>query len=126
MMFKQSMKVQDYEVWVHLGCLSDEQTHAQPVHVTIDIEFEQNLFGSENDRLEDAVDYVALTEVVKIQAQKKKYHLIEHLCSEISKNIFNKLQNQKIKGLLVVQVKKIRVPVENLRNGVIYKCEIKL
>jgi len=125
-MFKQSMKIQDYEVWVHLGCSDDEQTFSQPIHVSVELHFDKNVVGLETDQLRDAIDYVEVAEVIKTQAQKKKYHLVEHLCGEVIKHLFQVLKERHVKGFLTVHVKKIRVPVENLRNGVVFTCEAKL
>lgn len=120
------MKVQDYEVWVHLGCTSDEQKFTQPVHFTIEIDFHQNLKAVNSDDLEDAIDYVMLMELTKQIGQQKFYHLIEHLCYDVILRLADFLKEKHIQGNLVVHVRKIRVPVENLRNGVVFTCSTSL
>ena len=120
---KQTLKINDFEVWVHLGCLPEEQKHAQPVHFTFEINYIQNPKGSESDRIEDATDYVHLIEIIKSHAQKKNYKLIEHLNHEVFSQLVQPLQKCKILAEIKLTVRKIRVPVENLRNGVEFTCQ---
>ncbi len=80
---KQTLRINKFEVWVHLGCSIEERKHTQPVHFTLEIKFLKNLSGSETDQLTDAIDYVELAECIKTVALIKPYHLIEHLNQEI-------------------------------------------
>lgn len=123
---KQKLIIQDYEVWVHLGCTAEEQSFTQPVHFTIQITFSQNLPGGETDKLNDAIDYVELTALIKTQAMKGPFQLIERLNAQVFETLFHFLKLKKISGNLSVQIKKIRVPIENLRNGVVFVCEATL
>lgn len=125
-MIKQAMKVQDYEVWVHLGCTRDEQEFTQPVHFTVEIDFHQNLKAVNTDELSDAVDYVTLMNLIKQVAHQKFYHLVEHLCYDVTLKLADFLKEKHIQGNLVVHMRKIRVPVENLRNGVVFTCSTSL
>ncbi len=120
---KQTLKLQDYEVWVHLGCTADEQAFTQPIHFSVEIEFDQPVVGCETDRLADSVDYVELTMLIKSQSMKGPFHLIEHLTYRVFKSLIAYLKIKQTTGRLIVQAKKIRVPVENLRHGVVFTCE---
>ena len=114
--------MQDFEVWVHLGCTSDEQRFTQPVHFSLDIKFHKNLEAVYTDELKDAIDYVSLADLIKQVAEKKHYHLVEHLCHEVTIRLSSFLTEKLVQGELAVHVHKIRVPVENIRNGVIFTC----
>jgi dihydroneopterin aldolase len=120
---RQTLKVNDFEVWVHLGCGSEEQKHAQPVHFTLKIDFSKNLNGYQTDSLHDAVDYVRLTEIMKSVAMKKNYQLIEHLNHEVFIALISDIKNKDVQGEIALTIKKIRVPVENLRSGVEFTCQ---
>ena len=120
---KQTLKINDYEVWVHLGCLAEERKHLQPVHFTFEIAYVANLLGSQTDQIQDATDYVFLTEIIKTQAQKKHYHLIEHLNHEVFIELTNYLKKHNISAAVQLTIRKLRVPVENLRNGVEFSCQ---
>lgn len=120
---RQTLKVNDFEVWVHLGCGSEEQKHAQPVHFTLKIDFSKNLNGYKTDSLHDAVDYVRLTEIMKSVAMKKNYQLIEHLNHEVFVALIADIKNKDVQGEIALTIKKIRVPVENLRSGVEFTCQ---
>ncbi len=126
MVIKQKMHIKDFEVWVNLGCSTEEQKFTQPVHISLELNFKKNIQGTETDLLSDAVDYVMLTQIMKTRATQKPFHLIEHLCYEILLKITDHLKKQSIEGDLRLDVKKIRVPVENLRNGVVFSCETTL
>ncbi len=121
-MIQQFLKLQDYEVWVHLGCTSEEQKFTQPVHFSIDLRFHKNLEAVNTDDLKDAVDYVTLASIIKAVAEKKKYHLIEHLCYEALLKVADFLKEKLVQGEVAVHVHKLRVPVENLRDGVVFTC----
>lgn len=120
------MKINDYEVWVNLGCDKDEQAYLQPVLFQVRIEFEKDILAEKTDLLTDAVDYVAITNLLQESAKSKTYHLIEHLCFEASEKLFDYIQSKKIKGELLVELTKIRVPVPYLKSGVSWTCRKKL
>ena len=120
---QQTLKINDFEVWVHLGCLAEEQKHAQPVHFSFEINYSTNLLGSQTDQIEHATDYVHLIDIMKSQAQKKYYKLIEHLNHEVFSELVQHLQKCKILAEIKLTVRKLRVPVENLRNGVEFSCQ---
>lgn len=120
---KQTLKIKDFEVWVHLGCAIEEQKHSQPVEFTLNIEFSKNLAGYHTDSLHDAVDYVRLTEVMKTVASSKNYKLIEHLNHEVFKALIADIKTKDVSGEIALTIRKVRVPVENLRSGVEFTCQ---
>ncbi len=123
---KQTLKINDFEVWVHLGCLTEEQKHSQPVHFNFEINYLTQVDGSTSDNLDDATDYVAVMEIIRTTAQKKNYKLIEYLNHEVFLKLCDHLTKHKILGDVKLTVRKIRVPVENLRNGVEFSCQLTL
>ncbi len=123
---KQKLVIQDFEVWVHLGCDTEEQKFAQPVHFNVEFNFENAVLGAQTDRLEDSVDYVKITSILKMISTEKNYSLIEHLNHRVFSGVVEYLKSKKIAAELKLSVKKIRVPVENLKNGVVFSCETKL
>ncbi len=139
---RQKMCIQDFEVWVHLGCTIEEQKHAQPVHYNFELSYELSyelsiepnfgpnftgaVLGCKTDKLEDTVDYVKITSILKMISTEQAYHLIEHLNHQSFTGIVEYLKSRNVKGEVKLSVKKIRVPVENLRNGVVFSCETKL
>ncbi len=122
-MIKQTLKIKDHQVWTHLGCTTEEQKFTQPVSFTVEIKLHKNLEGANSDQLQDTIDYVMLTDAIKKVAEVKAYHLIEHLCFEVSLKLADILKQIWIQGTLIVQVHKLRVPVENLMGGVVFTCE---
>lgn len=123
---KQKMLIQDFEVWVNLGCSTEEQQHTQPVHFNLEINFENPVLGCQTDKLEDAIDYVKVTSILKMISTEKPFHLIEHLNHRAFSGVVEYLKSKNLKAEIKLSVKKIRVPVDNLRNGVVFECETKL
>lgn len=119
------LKIKDYEVEVCLGCSDEERKNPQKVLFNIEISFNQRMIAEETDRLQDSIDYVHLTEIVKDISAQKSYHMIEHLCSSVAAGIKNNLKGQ-YQGDLCIQLHKIQVPIENLHGGVQWSCKINL
>jgi dihydroneopterin aldolase len=120
---KQTLKIKDFEVWVHLGCGIEEQKHSQPVEFTLNIEFLKNLNGCVSDNLHEAIDYVRLTEIIKTVSTKKSYKLIEHLNHEVFTELIADIKTKDVSGEISLTLRKIRVPVANLRSGVEFTCQ---
>lgn len=123
---KQRLLVQDFEVWVNLGCDTEEQKFTQPVHFNLEIDFTSPVLGCQTDNLEDAIDYVKITSILKMISTEKNFSLIEHLNHRAFSGVVEYLKSKKVNAEIKLSVKKIRVPVDNLRNGVVFSCETKL
>lgn len=120
------MKINDYEVWVRLGCSQEEQSFKQPVHFNLEIEFHSNVLGETSDQLTDAIDYVAVTDLLKLSAESKSYHLIEAMCFDATEKISTYLRKNNITGQLKLSLLKLRPPVPNLNSGVTWTCQRQL
>ncbi|MBC7457318.1 MAG: dihydroneopterin aldolase [Bdellovibrionaceae bacterium] len=125
-MHQSKMKIKNYEVWVSLGCTKEEQSLSQPVLFNIDILFTSKVLAEDTDQLQDSLDYVALTDIIKAAAEKKSYHMVEHLGSSVAEALKNKINVQYSGSTLVVRTHKLRAPVKNLHNGVEWSCKLTL
>lgn len=123
---QQVMKINQYEVWISLGCSEAEQSLAQPVHFNLTLHFHENIKGCSSDQLSDTVDYVSLTDIIKKISLQKSYHLIEHLCFLVHETLIQELRNKNIKCDLTTNLKKVRPPVESLQSGVEFSCHSKI
>ncbi len=124
-LYSSVMKVNDYQVWVNLGCSIEEQECIQPVLFSLTIHFDQKIQAEVSDQLADSIDYVSLVETIQTTAQQKKYSMIEHLCFSVSEALRAKLRG-KYSGVLVTKIKKVRAPVKNLLDGVEWSCKVDL
>lgn len=120
------MKIKEYEVWVSLGCSTEEQSYKQPVLFNIQFEFSSIQNCEKSDQLQDAVDYVTVTEILKKSAESKPYQLIEHMCFEATEKVFIFLKSKNLQGHLKVELLKLRPPVPNLNAGVSWLCQRQL
>lgn len=75
--------VHDIEVECLVGTEPDERLGAQTLAVDVDVECDCRPAGR-SDRLEDAVDYVRLVEIVRERAAVSRFHLLEALASDIA------------------------------------------
>ncbi len=123
---QQTMRLNQYEVWIHLGCSEAEQSIAQPVHFNLTLQFHENIKGCQTDQLIDTIDYVSLTELVKKISLQKSYHLIEHLCCLVHEALTKELKNKNFQCYLTTNLKKVRPPVEGLLSGVEFSCHSKV
>ena len=73
--------------------------------------------------MQDAVDYVQLSEMIKSKAQSKNFQLIEHLNQQVFENLTFALKQKKILAEISLTVRKMRVPIENLMDGVEFTCQ---
>ncbi len=117
------MKINDYEVWVSLGCSKEEQSYKQPVLFNLVIEFHSPVRGETTDQLSDAIDYVAVTDLLKLSAESKSYQLIESMCFEATEKVTTYLKQQRVTGHLNLSVIKLRPPVPHLKSGVTWTCQ---
>ncbi len=120
------LKIEDLEVWVNLGCLPDEQAYKQPVLVSLKLDYSELVKAAATDDLSDANDYVRLTKIISEVASAQPYKLIEKMNDSILNSILQELKAHYFKGKVQLSVRKVRVPVENLRNGVVFTCETEL
>lgn len=119
------MRIKNYEAWVSLGCTQEEQTMVQPVLFNVEILFNSKVLAEETDQLQDSLDYVELTNVIKMVAEKKSYKMIEHMCSSVARALQQSI-GQKYKGTLIVRMQKPRAPVKHLHGGVEWSCQLSL
>ncbi len=120
---RQTLKINNFEVWVNLGCAVDEQVNLQPVHFSLEIKFLKNLSGFCTDKLTDVIDYVTLTEIIKQTATSKSFHLIEHMNYLVFEKLIYSLKQQQTFADVILTIRKLQVPVESLKDGVEFTCQ---
>lgn len=111
------LEVSNYIVQVQLGCTPAEQAMPQEVRFTVLVQFSTAPKGEENDQLDNTLCYAQICEHILKTSQEKKYHLIEHLCSQVYKSL-KKLVDSSTR--MQVCVHKVRPPVEHLAGGTRY------
>lgn len=123
---EQILRIQDFEVMVNLGYSEAEQLERQPVQFTLELKFSESVGACASDQLHDTVDYVELTQIISAVATMKNYHLIEHLNQQVLNDLTIYLKNRNVRATARLSVHKIKVPIANLKNGVIFSCETSL
>ena len=72
------IRINDLRVRTHVGVTEEERAQLQEVR--IDIELEANLeVPALSDRLENAIDYAAVTERVRAHVAESTFHLLERM-----------------------------------------------
>lgn len=123
---QQTLQLHDYEVSLHLGCSPEEQRYLQPVRFNLEIAFAANVQGAVTDRLDQAIDYSALADTIKRISKSKPYHLIEHLNLQVFEALLAYLRQHSVKGKVTLSVRKMQVPIENLKSGAVFICSEQL
>lgn len=121
----QKILIENFEVSVKLGCYPEEKESAQPVFFTVELIFDSELRCARTDDIGDAVDYVEISEVLKKTAQSRHFSLVESLNFTAAAAVTEYLKSGPNRGIMRICTRKIRVPVEGLKNGVAVSCEIK-
>lgn len=124
MMRQSEMKIKNYEVWVSLGCSAEERSLAQPVLFNVEIVFTAKVLAEHTDQLQDSLDYVELTDMIKSVAEKKSYNMVEHLGFSVMEALQQKVIRQYPGSTLIVRAHKLRAPVKNLHDGVEWSCKL--
>ena len=122
----QTMRIQEFEAMVNLGTTPIEQHERQPVQFTLEIKFSEPVMAAVTDELHDAIDYIELTQIITAVTSMKSYHLIEHLNQQVFNDLILYLKNKNVKAGVKLTIKKLKVPIQNLRNGVTFSCETNL
>ena len=125
-MHDSEMKIKNFEVDVSLGCTVAEQSLLQPVRFNVNILFRSKVLAEESDQLHDSLDYVALTDIIRLEAEKKSFSMVEHLGWSVAVALKNKIGDRYPASTISVQTHKLRVPVKNLHDGVEWSCKIML
>jgi dihydroneopterin aldolase len=92
-------------VGIH-GVLAEEQARAQPFEVDLDLEADLAVAGR-SDRLEDTIDYGALSEQVASVVQNERHALLERLAERIAETA---LADERV-AAVTVTLRKLRPPV---------------
>lgn len=119
----QKIEINNYEVQVNLGCYPDEKLRSQPVRFSVRLQFESLLKCADTDKLEDAIDYVRITDIIKETAMSRHYSLVENLNASVAGAVTTYLKSTEIRGQLSLHTAKIQVPVEGLMGAVTVSCE---
>ncbi|MFQ5781012.1 MAG: dihydroneopterin aldolase [Nitrospiria bacterium] len=109
-------KLAIYQIEFHGHCGVTEAERSTGQRLSVDIEMTCDLKkAAETDRLEETIDYDRLcAEIVKM-GKEQHLHLIETLADRITDKV---LENQRIDSVLV-RVKKLLPPREEIRGGVV-------
>jgi FolB domain-containing protein len=113
-MKNQKLKIQDYALWIHLGVSEHEQFKKQRVHLSIEIEYLEDLKSCLNDSIEDMTCYDSLTQGIENFLKDKKIRTIEHL----SKIIYDFSKSKILqKNKLNIHIHKVHPPMPNILGG---------
>jgi dihydroneopterin aldolase len=95
------------------GVLEEEQHRPQPFLVDVELELDLTTPG-ESDRLDDTVDYSAVSEAVVRVIESERYHLLERLADRIAEVCKADRRVDRV----VVTVRKLHPPVRALVDHV--------
>ena len=84
------VRLQNIRLYAYHGCLEEEAKIGSDYRVDLDVEADLSL-SAQSDQLDDTVDYVHLTAIIKEEmAQRSK--LLEHVAERINHRVFKELE----------------------------------
>lgn len=95
------------------GALEEEQTRPQPFEVDVELAVDHAAAG-ESDRLDDTVDYAAVSEAVMRVIESEHHQLLERLATRIAEVC---RADERVQGVTVT-VRKLHPPVRALLDHV--------
>jgi dihydroneopterin aldolase len=106
------------ELGVH-GVLPEEQTRPQPFEVDVELDVDLATAGT-SDRLDDTVDYSAVSEAVSRVVKNERYHLLERLATRIGEVCKTDARVQAV----TVTVRKLHPPVRAMLDHVAVRVKV--
>jgi dihydroneopterin aldolase len=116
---RRNLEILDIPVYMSLGCSPNEQSQPQKVLVSVTLDYSLHLKSETSDNLEDALCYATIAERVEAVCLEKSYHLIEHACAQIFKQLKDFYPETKLK----VRFLKVTPPHRLLHGGTVYTLE---
>ena len=105
------------ELGIH-GVLPEEQTRPQPFEVDVELVVDLAQSGA-SDRLDDTVDYAAVSEAVSRVVRSERYHLLERLATRIAEVC---RVDERVTAVTVT-VRKLHPPVRAMVDNVAVRIE---
>lgn len=114
-----SLRMENFEVKVRLGCLADERAVPQLIRISAEFVFEEPPKACLSDELEDTICYAQVCDALKKHCESREFKLIERIGFECY-GLLRELSRGKAK--VALKVHKVKPPVESLAGGSTYSC----
>ena len=95
----------DLEVFYRIGVPDEERAQPQRLLLTIDVDFDFSAAAA-NDRIEDTLNYQAITDDLLRFGENRSWNLIEKLATDVANFVLGKYGPQAVQ----VQIKKFVIP----------------
>ncbi|MBM3674244.1 MAG: dihydroneopterin aldolase [Actinobacteria bacterium] len=101
------------------GVLPEEQTRPQPFEVDVELEVDLEAAGS-SDRLDDTVDYAAVSEAIGHVVANEQYQLLERLATRIGEVCGT---DERVRSVTVT-VRKLHPPVRAMLEHIAVRLTV--
>ena len=105
------VRLQNIRLYAYHGCLEEEAKIGSDYRVDLEVKADLST-SAESDKLNDTVDYVHLTAIIK-EEMAQRSNLLEHVAERINKRVLKELQ----------AVSKVNVTVSKLNPPLNADCE---
>src|SRR5262245_33017966 len=99
------VSIVDLEVFYRVGVPDQERAQPQRLLLTVDLEFDF-IAAAASDRIEDTINYKAITDDLLKFGMNKTWKLIEKLAADIAEMVLTRYQPNSVR----VEVKKFVIP----------------
>jgi len=114
-MIRSSLKIQELEFEVYLGCQREERKNAQAIRISLDIQFPQTPEACRTDKLDETICYAHLAELIEGFLDKREFQTIEFLAQEV----YSRLKEETAFPISV-SVWKLRPPLTQKNKGCVF------
>lgn len=112
--------INDFRLWVNLGCSDEERLHRQLVSIKIEITLLEKCSAMDSDKIDETICYATLIDVIQSKCENMKFNLIERL-NKFMHELVNDFiyTNTKYKNTTIkISVSKLRIPVPGIHGDV--------
>ncbi|QIW10117.1 dihydroneopterin aldolase [Francisella sp. LA112445] len=100
---RQSLFLNELEIYVSLGCSAEERAYKQMIKLDIELEFTENYSASDTDNLEETICYYTLRNNIQEFCNNISCNLIEYLAKQIFLFIQKNYTNVNLKYLKLIK-----------------------
>lgn len=112
------LTISDIRTSVYIGCTEEEKLNTQIISFNLIISFNSKPNGTRTDKIDDTICYAMLTRMIIESCEKRRFNLVEHLSSIITKNLSKILSpHSNIIDYFILEVQKMPA-IKDLYGGI--------
>jgi dihydroneopterin aldolase len=111
------LSIEGVQLDLFIGCSEKEREKRQAIEVDVHLFFSRTPLGCLSDEPRDIVNSTTCMEIIQREANKKPFHLLEHLAHEIHSSLRKELP---MHLEILVRVRKLHPEFPNVKKGIAF------